>query len=48
MLDKYFPNRNQLTIDYFLGNGMSAEEMIKEAYKLANKEIGYRVEHINK
>ena len=48
MLDKYFPNRNQLTIDYFLGDGMSEEEMIKEAYKLANKEIGYRVEHINK
>ena len=48
MLDKYFPNRNQLTIDYFLGDGMSEEEMIKEAYRLANKEIGYRVEHINK
>ena len=48
MLDKYFPNRNQLTIDYLLGDGMSEEEMIREAYKLANKEIGYRVEHINK
>lgn len=48
MLDKYFPNRNQLTIDYLLGDGMSEEEMIKEAYRLANKEIGYRVEHINK
>lgn len=46
LLDKYFSNRNQLTIDNLLGNSMSEEEMIREGYKLANKEIGYRVENL--
>lgn len=44
LLDKYFPSRNQLTIDNLLGKALTREEMIEEGYKLANKEIGYRIE----
>ncbi|MDU1314846.1 MAG: DUF488 domain-containing protein [Clostridium septicum] len=46
ILDKYFNNRAQLTIDYLLGNDLTEEEMINEGYRLANKEIGYRIEHL--
>lgn len=46
LLNKYFSNRNQLTIDNLLGNSISEEEMINECYRLANKEIGYRVENL--
>lgn len=48
VLDKYYPDRNQITIDSLLGNALSEEEMIDEAYRLANKEIGYRVENLEK
>ena len=44
LLDKYFSNRAQLTIDSLLGNEASEEEIIRESYRLANKEIGFRVE----
>lgn len=47
LLEKYFDQRNQLTIDALLGNGMSRDDMINESYKLANKEIGYRIEKLN-
>ena len=46
LLDKYFKTRNQITIDCLLGNGLNEDEMIKESYKLANKDIGYRIEHL--
>lgn len=46
ILDKYFPDRNQITIDALLGNEKTKEELIKEAYKLANREIGIRVENL--
>lgn len=46
ILDKYFPNRGQLTIDSLLGNEMTEKEMIEEGYRLANKEIGYRIENL--
>lgn len=46
ILDKYFNNRAQLTIDYLLGNDLTEEEMINEGYRLANKEIGYRIENL--
>ena len=46
LLEKYFPDRSQITIDSLLGLGMSNEEMINESYRKANKEIGYRIEHI--
>ena len=46
LLDKYFSNRNQMTIDDLIGNSLSREEMIEEGYRLANKEIGYRIEHL--
>ena len=47
LLEKYFDERNQLTIDTLLGNDMRREDMIEESYKLANKEIGYRIEKLN-
>ena len=47
ILEKYFENRNQITIDFLLGTDKSEGEMIKEAYRLANKEIGYRIEHLD-
>lgn len=47
LLEKYFDKRNQLTIDSLLGNSMSKDDMINESYKLANKEIGYRIEKLN-
>ena len=47
LLDKYFSKRNELTIDELLGNKMSREDMIKEGYRRANKEIGYRIEHLD-
>lgn len=46
LLDKYFSDRHQLSIDNLIGNAMTREEMINQAYKMANKEIGYRIEHI--
>ncbi|GAB6167870.1 DUF488 domain-containing protein [Clostridium carnis] len=46
ILDKYFSHRNQITIDTLLGKEMSTKEMIEEGYRLANKEIGYRIENI--
>ena len=46
LLNKYFSNRNQITIDDLIGNSLSKEEMIKKAYRLANKEIGYRMENL--
>lgn len=46
LLDKYFSNRNQITIDTLVGLEKSKEEMINEGYKLANKEIGYRIEKL--
>ena len=47
LLDKYFSNRNQMTIDDLIGNSLTREEMIEEGYRLANKEIGYRIENLN-
>ena len=46
LLNKNFSNRNQITIDDLIGNSLSKEEMIKKAYRLANKEIGYRIENL--
>lgn len=46
LLDKYFKNREQITIDSLLGNGLTDEDMIKEGYRMANKEIGYRIENL--
>ena len=46
LLDKYFSNREQMTIDDLIGNSLNREEMIEEGYRMANKEIGYRIEHL--
>lgn len=43
LLDRYFPDRNQLTIfDY--DKPQDEEELLKQAYKMRNKEIGYHLE----
>lgn len=46
LLDKYYSNRMQITLDSLLGNAMTTDEMIEEGYRLANKEIGYRIENL--
>lgn len=46
LLDKYFSDRRQLTIESILGNEMKESEMIIKSYRLANKEIGKRVENL--
>ena len=46
LLNKYFRNRNQITIEDLTGNSLNNEEMINEGYKLANREIGYRIENL--
>mgnify|MGYP000923958909 FL=1 len=48
VLDKYFPDRNQITIDALLGNEMTNKDRINEAYRMANREIGLRVENLQK
>lgn len=48
ILDKFFKDRNQITIDNLLGTALSKEEMLAEAYRLSNKEIGLRVENLEK
>ncbi|HBG0719971.1 DUF488 domain-containing protein [Clostridioides difficile] len=48
LLDKYFSDRKQLSIDNLLGSALTREEMIQEGYNLANKEIGYRTEKLGK
>ena len=46
LLDKYFSNRGQMTIADLTGESLNRDEMIEEGYKMANKEIGYRIEHL--
>ncbi|WP_238915945.1 DUF488 domain-containing protein [Clostridium sp. YIM B02555] len=46
LLNKFFSNRNQITINNLLGVSLNEVEMVKQGYRLANKEIGYRVEHL--
>lgn len=47
LLNKYYSNRMQITLDSLLGNDMTTKEMIEEGYRIANKEIGYRIENLN-
>ena len=42
LLNEYFPNRNQISLIPDLNK--SDKELIKEAYKLKNKKIAYRLE----
>ena len=41
LLDLYFPERNQMSL--FAANTETEEEYLVEAYRLRNKEIGYRL-----
>lgn len=42
LLDKYFPERNQMSFFDYLNNADSVDHLV-EAYRLRNKEIGYRM-----
>lgn len=44
LLDLYFPDRMQVTIFEVLGDKKSDAQLIKEAYKLRNRDIGYNIE----
>lgn len=48
MLEKYYNTRNQITFDTLLGVEPSREELIRNCYIESNREIGYRVERIDK
>lgn len=39
LVDRYFPDRNQLTL---FSEGLSYGEMVNKCYEMRNKEIGYR------
>ena len=41
LLDKYFPNRKQLSL---IDKDLSLDEMINESYKKRNKDIGYKID----
>ena len=41
LLDMYFPDRNQITL-FDVGKDKNEEDYLIEAYRLRNKEIGYR------
>lgn len=43
LLDRYFKDRNQINFDMILGSSKTEEEMIEEAYKKRNKDIGYEI-----
>ena len=47
LLDKYFPNRSQISIDDLFGLEKSEDQLIEEAYKKANEEIGKRIEKLD-
>ena len=42
LLNKYFPNRNQLS----LFDNLTEQEMIEQSYRKCNLEIGYRLESV--
>lgn len=42
LLNKYFPNRGQISI--FSNCNMTDEECLREAYKIQNQKIGYRMD----
>lgn len=44
LIDMYFPNRDQLTIFELLNEPKDERQLIAEAYKLRNKDIGYYIE----
>lgn len=48
LLEKYFSNRDQLTIDAYMGMDTSKYELISKCYRQSNKEIGYRVEKLDR
>lgn len=46
MLNKYYPNRDQITIDELMIGKDLEKIRILECYKNANREIGFRIEHL--
>lgn len=46
MLDKYYPDRSQMTIDEIILGDKLNNHRINECYSNANREIGFRIEHL--
>lgn len=48
LLDKYFPDRNQVTLFSLVDSeNMSENTLLRDAYKLRNSEIGYKLNEEN-
>lgn len=43
LLNMYFPNREQANLFDFFGEESNQKDLINEAYKLRNRDIGYRI-----
>lgn len=48
LIDKYFKDDGQLTMDILLGTSPSKEELLQKAYDASNREIGFKVERLKK
>lgn len=46
LLEKYYDKGNQIDFDAYMKVEPSKEDLIKQCYRLSNKEIGHRVERI--
>lgn len=44
LLEKYYPLRNQVTLDTLMCEPIPKEELIEDCYRRRNKEIGYVIE----
>lgn len=44
LLNRYFPERDQLSIFYYINGGEAEEELLEKAYVLRNKVIGYYID----
>ena len=47
LLDKYFPDRNQITLFNYMQND-EHDNCLEEAYRKRNSEIGYHIENNEK
>ena len=47
IIDKYYRDGVQLSLDNLSRDILSKDDMIKEGYRKANKEIGYRIENLD-
>lgn len=48
LIDKYFGHGYQMSLESISSDMMTYDDMIEQGYRMANKEIGYRIEHIKR